>query len=101
MHPQGYGDVTGLAKRGMLCRIVPFAEVINTITENDQKGADLSEFLAEECKHLQVPDNDVCRRRWVVSGHSYVPARLMAGLSQLPNRVALHWYIGTRNLDQC
>ena len=48
----------------------------------------------------QVADNNVRGGRWVVRCHGYMPACLMAGLSQLPNSVSLHWNVGARKLNQ-
>lgn len=56
--------------------------------------------LAEMINTIKVSDDDVRARWWVASRHSYVPARLVAGLSQLPDRVPFHRYVGTRDLDQ-
>ena len=41
MHPQSHSDVTGLAECGMLRRIVPLAEVIDTVTKWGFEGVNV------------------------------------------------------------
>jgi hypothetical protein len=56
--------------------------------------------FTREREHSQIADDNV-RGGWRIIGcHSYMSARFMAGLSQLPDRESIHWDVGTRDLNQ-
>lgn len=48
MHPQGHSDVTGLTKCSMLRRIIPLAEVIDTVTKWRSEGMDVEPAFAHK-----------------------------------------------------